>query len=327
MPHAIIDLGTNTFQLLIAEATEGGGFRTLREESRAAKIGKGGISDGVIAEEAIERALGVLRHYRGLTDAHGVPTERVRPLATSAVRNARNRDEFVQRVREATGFRVEVIDGDREATLIHRGVSLGTPLGSEISLVMDIGGGSVEFILCDARRIFYKRSFEIGGQRLTDRFVTADPMPPAQVGRLAGFLDEQLLPLTNSIHQYAPTALIGSAGSFETLYEMHFLRSTGQPVAPDWVTGSLPVADFYHFREKILTLDRAGRLALPGMVELRVDLIVAGVCLIDFVLRRYGIGAIRVSTYALKEGVLAEVLERNGNTDEAGLTGQHGENP
>lgn len=308
MPHAIIDLGTNTFQLLIAKATEGGGFRTLHEESRAAKIGKGGISDGFIAEEAIGRALGVLTHYRTLIDAHGVPPEAARPIATSAVRNARNREEFVSRVREATGFQIEVIDGDREAGLIHRGVSLGTPLNDSVSLIMDIGGGSVEFILCNKSRIFYKQSFEIGGQRLTDRFVTADPMPPVQVGRLADFLDEQLLPLTNAVHQYAPTALIGSAGSFETLYEMHVLREIGQPAPPDWVTGTLPVADFYHFREQILTRPRAERLALPGMVELRVDLIVAGVCLIDFVLRRYGIGAIQVSTYALKEGVLAEML-------------------
>lgn len=309
MPHAIVDLGTNTFQLLIAEATEGGGFRTLHEESRAAKIGKGGISDGIIAEEAIGRALNVLTHYRTLTDAHGVPSEHVRPIATSAVRNARNRDSFVKRVFEATGFQIEIIDGDREAGLIHRGVSLGTPLGSEVSLVMDIGGGSVEFILCDQRRIFYKRSFEIGGQRLTDRFVTADPIAPVQVGRLADFLEEQLLPLTNAVHQYAPTTLIGSAGSFETLYEMHVLRQTGQPAPPDWVTGTLPVTDFYRFRGEILTRNRAERLQLPGMVELRVDLIVAGVCLIDFVLRRYGIGRIQVSTYALKEGVLAEMLE------------------
>jgi len=308
MPHAIVDLGTNTFQLLIAEAAPEGGFRTLHEESRAAKIGKGGISDGFIAEEAIERALDVLTHYRTLTDAHGVPPEAVRPIATSAVRNARNREAFVRRVFEATGFQVEVIDGDREAGLIHRGVSLGTPLGAEVALIMDIGGGSVEFILCDRRRIFYKRSFEIGGQRLTDRFVTADPMPPVQVGRLADFLDEQLLPLTNAVHQYAPVTLIGSAGSFETLYEMHFLREHGQLAPPDRVTGTLPVAEFYHFREQILTRPRAERLHLPGMVELRVDLIVAGVCLIDFVLRRYGIRRIQVSTYALKEGALAEML-------------------
>lgn len=308
MLHAIVDLGTNTFQLLVAEASEDGGFRTVHEESRAAKIGQGGISDGFIAEEAISRALGVLTDYRKVTDAHGVPPERVRPIATSAVRNARNREEFVHRVFAATGFRVEVIDGDREAGLIHRGVSLGTPLGADVSMIMDIGGGSVEFILCDERRIFYKRSFEIGGQRLMDRFVTADPMPPAQVGRLADFLDESLLPLTNAVHQYAPTALIGSAGSFETLYEMHVLRETGHPAPPDWVTGTLPVVDFYRFREEILTRPRAERLLLPGMVELRVDLIVAGVCLIDFVLRRYGIRRIQVSTYALKEGALAEML-------------------
>ncbi len=310
MPHAVIDLGTNTFQLLIAEPTARG-FRTLHEESRAAKIGQGGISDGFITEEAIGRALDVLNAYRTRTDAHGVPPEQVRLLATSAVRNARNQAEFVQRVRETTGFRIEVIDGDREAGLIFRGVSLGTPLTEVTSLVMDIGGGSVEFILGNARRVFWKQSFEIGAQRLLDRFLTADPMPPAQVGRLADYLDEQLLPLTNAVHQYAPTALIGSAGSFETLYEMYFLEKNGQPIAPDWVSGELPVAAFHQLRGALLTRARAERLALPGMIELRVDMIVVGVCLIDFVLKRYGIDRIQVSTYALKEGVLAEMLNES----------------
>ncbi|MCY7352691.1 MAG: phosphatase, partial [Cytophagaceae bacterium] len=215
MPYAIIDLGTNTFQLLIAEPADGG-FKTLHEESRAAKIGKGGISDGRIAEEAIERALTVLKHFRTLTDAHGVAPEHVRPTATSAVRNARNQAEFVQRVREATDFRVEIIDGAEEAGLIYEGVRLGTPLNNAVSLIMDIGGGSVEFILCNQARIFWKRSFEIGGQRLMDRFMGFDPIAPGQVGRLYEYLDEQLLPLTNAIHQYAATELIGSAGSFET---------------------------------------------------------------------------------------------------------------
>jgi exopolyphosphatase/guanosine-5'-triphosphate,3'-diphosphate pyrophosphatase len=307
MPLAIIDLGTNTFQILIAEPTPTG-FRALHEESRAAKIGKGGISDGFITEAAIGRALDVLTHYRALTDAHGVPPDRVRPIATSAVRNARNRDEFAGRVLETTGFRLQIIDGPREAELIYRGVRLGTPLGAYTSLVMDIGGGSVEFILGNDQRIFWKQSFEIGAQRLLDRFVTADPIPPAQVGRLRDFLDDQLLPLTNAVHQYAPTGLVGSAGSFETLYEMFFLEKNGQPVPADWISGELPVAAFERLRGQLLTLPRAERLALPGMIELRVDLIVVGVCLIDFVLRRYGIDRIRVSTYALKEGVLAEML-------------------
>lgn len=311
MTHAIIDLGTNTFQLLLAEVTADG-FRTLHDESRAAKIGQGGISSGIITEAGIERAVQVLTYFRTLTDTHGVPPERVRPIATSAVRNARNREGFVQRVREATGFVVEVIDGAEEAGLIYEGIRLGTPLTEAISLLMDIGGGSVEFILANQNRVFWKQSFEIGGQRLMDRFLTADPMPPAQISRLADYLDEQLLPLTNAIHQYAPVELIGSAGSFETLVEMQHWQQTGQGPAENWVTDELRVEEFYRLRQQLLTHDRAGRLALPGMIELRVEMIVMGVCLIDFVLKRYSIHRMRVSTYALKEGALSKIMSGEG---------------
>lgn len=308
MPYAIIDLGTNTFQLLIVERTDGG-FCTLHEESRAAKIGKGGISDGRITGKAIERALTVLTAFRVLTDAHGIPPEQVRPVATSAVRNARNGAEFVQRVREATDFRVEVIDGAEEAGLIYEGVRLGTPLTNTVSLIMDIGGGSVEFILCNQARIFWKQSFEIGGQRLMDRFMAEDPIAPVQVGRLHDYLAEQLLPLTNAIHQYAPTELIGSAGSFETLVDLSFWRRFGHAAPSDWISEPLPLDDFYRSRELLLSLPRAERLTMPGMIELRVDMIVVGVCLIDFVLKAYRLDHIRVSTYALKEGVLAKLLK------------------
>ncbi|MCY7349454.1 MAG: phosphatase, partial [Cytophagaceae bacterium] len=117
-------------------------------------------------------------------------------------------------------------------------------------------------------------------------------------------------PLTNAIHQYAPTELIGSAGSFETLIDLSFWRRFGHAAPSDLVSEPLPVDDFYRSRELLLTLPRAERLTLPGMIELRADMIVVGVCLIDFVLKKCGLDQIRVSTYALKEGVLAKILEK-----------------
>lgn len=304
---AVLDLGTNTFQLLIAERTETG-FRIHHDESTAAKIGRGGISQGLIAQEAFGRAERALLHLRQRTDRYGIPPETIEAFATSAVRNARNGAEFVEAMRVATDIRIQVIDGDEEAGLIYEGVRLGTELGTEPALIMDIGGGSVEFILGNRERIFWKRSFEIGGQRLMDQFMGTDPISPAAVRQLDGYLAEQLVPLTNAIHQYAPGVLIGSAGSFETLNDLHWMRTRGYLPDPEQASFELPLESFYPSYELLLTRDRAERLALPGMIDLRVDMIVVGACLIAHVVKAYQIPRVQVSTYALKEGVLARTL-------------------
>ena len=303
MPIAIIDLGTNTFQLLIAQIHEKT-FKVLHEESKAAKIGKGGISDGFISEEAVERALLILKKYQETAQSFEITPAEIIAIATSAVRNANNKEEFCQRVLQETGISIQVIDGEREAHLIYEGVKLSTPIGKNPAMIMDIGGGSVEFIIGNEDRIFWKQSFEIGGQRLMDKFMTTDPISPKSIMSLYAYLEQQLLPLTNAVHQYAPETLIGSAGSFETLIDIFYQKSKNRFPSPEEVTFDLPKAAFYDAFQQIMTKNRAERMVIKGMIELRVEMIVVGVCLIDFVLKKYEIEAIKVSNYALKEGVL-----------------------
>ncbi len=304
---AIIDLGTNTFQLLIIEQ-DGQNFKTIHEESYAAKIGMGGISLGIITEEGIQRGVKALKYFQQVFEKEGVTNENVLATATSAVRNAKNGDEFCERVLAETGIKINVISGEEEATLIYEGVKLGMDIGIEPSMIMDIGGGSVEFIICDKNRIMYKQSFEIGGQRLMDKFMTIDPISPRSVGALRDYLEEQLLPLTNAVHQYAPVCLIGSAGSFETLIDLFYMKNYGQLPSPEQISFDLPISEFYDSFLKLVSENHDKRMALAGMKELRVDMIVVGVCLIDFVLKCFDIQQIKVSNYALKEGVLSRVL-------------------
>ena len=206
--------------------------------------------------------------------------------------------------RSKTGITIRVIDGAQEAEYIYRGVREAVALGEEPALIMDIGGGSVEFIIGSQNRIFWKQSFEIGGQRLMEKFMRTDPLAEAERRRLYAYFDEQLIPLANAVHQYAPTAVVGSSGSFDTLVAMDFLHRTG--FLPDRAQTSfeLPLAEFYRSFEILLSHNHDERLAIPGMVPLRVDMIVVASCLIDYVLRTHGIQQIKVSTYALKEGVL-----------------------
>ncbi|MGV3558154.1 Ppx/GppA phosphatase family protein [Larkinella arboricola] len=309
MKQAVIDLGTNTFHLMI---TDGG--QTLFRESRPAKIGKAGINQGIITEEATERALVVLWYFRDVLNQHQVPVEQAVAIGTSAIRNAGNQTEFIDRVRQETGIRIRSISGDEEAGYIYAGVRAAGTLDDQMALVVDIGGGSVEFILCTQQRIYWKQSFEIGGQRLLERFMETDPISPSAISRMNRYFQEQLLPLTNAIHQYPPVVMVGSSGSFDTLIDMLFVQEKGHWPAEDQTASELPLDAFYRFYELLLTRNHDERMQLPGMIELRVDMIVVGVCLIDYLLRTYGIRQIRVSTYSLKEGVLADGLpDKNGS--------------
>ncbi|GAB3022255.1 Ppx/GppA phosphatase family protein [Spirosoma pulveris] len=306
MKQAIIDLGTNTFHLLIAEKTDTG-YTTLFRESRPAKIGQAGINQGIITEAGIERALVVLTYFRQVLDQYAVAPDQVIATGTSAIRVARNQQEFIDRVRVATGIPIRVISGEQEAEYIYKGVRAAGALNETTALVMDIGGGSVEFILGNQTRIFWKQSFEIGGQRLRERFMSTDPIGPGSIRQLHNYFQEQLLPLANAIHQYEPTVLVGSSGSFDTLVDMWFMHEQGHLPDPQQAAFTLPVTEFYRAYELLITRNHEERMQIPGMIELRVDMIVVAVCLIDFVLKTHGISQIRTSTYSLKEGVLASL--------------------
>lgn len=303
MRTAIIDLGTNTFHLLIVEGSE-----TLFKSSIPAKIGMGGISQGMISEEGIQRALVVLKNFRETIDSQSVSLENVFATGTSAIRNAGNKEEFIERVLDETGIKIQVISGDEEAELIALGVkqAMKTP---ETSMIMDIGGGSVEFIICNDEKIFWKQSFEIGGQRLMDKFMKSDPISMRSVQMMDDFFREKLLPLANACHQYAPKVLIGSSGSFDTLIDMQYMKEKGQLPANNEVAFEYSLPEFYWAYDELIFKNHTERMQVLGMIELRADMIVVAMCLIRFIIQTLEIQRIRVSSYALKEGIMAKALK------------------
>lgn len=303
----IIDLGTNTFHLLIVEKN-GQDIITLFHESKPARIGLGGINKQLITDEAVGRALDVLHLFRSKLDEFAVPHENTSAFGTSAIRNAANKAEFCETILKETNIPITIIDGNLEAEYIYKGVRLGTKLGTVPSLIMDIGGGSVEFIIGNENQIFWKQSFEIGGQRLMEKFMKNDPLAEGSKKKLYNYLDEQLIPLANAVHQYAPEKLVGSSGTFDTLIDIDFQYRTNQWRPKDQTDFSLPIEEFYRAYSLILSGNHAERMAIPGMIALRVDMIVVAVCLVDYVLRSHNIQQIQVSNYALKEGVLASLI-------------------
>ncbi len=303
---AVIDLGTNTFHILIAKVTPNQSYQITERLRLPVMIGKGGINEGLITEEGQERALAALRQFADLIEERGI--KRVRATATSAFRNARNGAEFGQRIREETGIVVDIIDGQQEAEYIFRGVQEALSLDEAPVLIMDIGGGSVEFIMSSSGQIRWKQSFEIGAQRLLDRFDIQDPISEANRQELTAYFHETLADLLEAGKRWQPVTLVGASGTFETLCDIHAYRHH-LAVSSDACELPMSADSFSGILQELLAKNRAERLAISGMVEMRVDMIVVAAWLIQFVLSTLNIEALRVSAYALKEGVLQDLIK------------------
>ncbi|MEQ9439458.1 MAG: phosphatase [Cyclobacteriaceae bacterium] len=306
---ATIDLGTNTFHLLVAELQKENTFQVIHHERIPVMIGRGGINQGVITPEAQERALEALHHFRAQLQSLAIPLENVHCTATSAFRNAKNGQEFAQKILEETDIIVDIIPGDQEAEFIYYGVREAVSLGEQNALIMDIGGGSVEFILCNQNKILWKHSFEIGAQRLLDRFDIQDPISQDNIQALKHYFSETLTPLAAIVAQYHPQTLVGASGTFDTLSDIHVLENK-LTIAEGATELPLTYSAFQKMLEEFSQKTRQERLIIPGMIDMRVDMIVVASWLIRFVLEEYQILDIRISSYALKEGLLVELAKR-----------------
>ncbi|HZY82527.1 MAG TPA: exopolyphosphatase [Cyclobacteriaceae bacterium] len=300
---AIIDMGTNTFHLLVAEISSKP--KILVREREAVKVGKGGINKNMITDEGFARALNTIGKFKTIIDQYSV--RKTLAFGTSAIRNAANGHELIDAIRSKTGIEARIIDGEEEADLIYRGVRAALDLGQENSMIVDIGGGSVEFIIGNATGVQWKHSFEIGGQRLLEEFQKFDPIGKEDITNLERFLDQQLDPLKQQLKKYGPATMVGVSGTFDTLSEMFCMRNN-LPYYPDDSETPFDINAFPSIYNDLLTHDRAGRLALPGMIEMRVDMIVVACVLVNFLVHLHDFKNIRVSSYSLKEGVLASLL-------------------
>lgn len=307
---AIIDMGTNTFHLLIAESDKKG-YHIIQRDRLAVKIGKDGINHGFITEEGIQRALLAMQSFKNTLDQQGVT--RTYAFGTSALRNARNSNEVINRIKSITGIDSTIISGDQEAEYIYMGVKAAMEI-EEASLIMDIGGGSVEFIIGDNDKIWWKQSIEIGAQRLLEEFQKNDPITSAEIASLDQYFAKELIPLMEVLQLYKPSILIGSSGTFDTLSDIFCLRHDIHK-SPEEIETPLSLEGFYEIYNDLVKKDRAERMLIPGMIEMRVDMIVVASCLIRYILSRHTFNRIRVSTYALKEGVLSTIISELINKD------------
>ena len=304
MTTAIIDLGTNTFNLLVFQRSQAG-LRILHSEELPVFLGKGGIEKGVIAADALVRGMKALTAHKATAASYGAVE--IRGFGTSALRNARNGNEFVQCALAELGIVITIIPGGEEADLILEGVRQAVPFGKQPSLVMDIGGGSIEFILATDKALMWKRSFELGVTRLRERIPISDPITVEEEARIAAHLDDRLEALYAVVERQEPHVLVGSAGSFDTLARI-IAAEEGITLSTEATTLPFSALQFDAIKDRLLRMTREQRLLVPGLPEHRVDSLPYALVAIDRVLLAGGIRDLAWSKYALKEGAAARIV-------------------
>lgn len=309
MRIAIIDMGTNTFNLLIAELHSQNGFSIIHHSKLGVMLGKGGINSKIITEKAYSRGMNAIGAHYDVIKQHQVTVAKA--FATSAIRTASNGKTLVDEIISKYNIEVEIIDGDREAELIYKGVSASMNIGEQRILVMDIGGGSNEFIICDGSRIYWKQSFPLGMSRLIERFSPSDPITGTETAAIECFLDEKLIPLWNAITTFKPSLLVGSSGSFDTYRNILFYGKDNMQNARN-----IDLSDYHELHHLFLKSTLQQRLQIKGMDELRAEMIVLASILTNLVLNRSGILKVMQSNFALKEGAVVEIAGNHLNNQE-----------
>lgn len=304
---AAIDIGTNSMHLVVARLADHGGFEMLTSEKDMVRLGQGGGEMKTLAPDAIERSIAALARLKEVAGSFGDVD--IAAVATSAVREATNKHEFLDRARDEVDVDVEVISGFEEARLIHLGVLQALPVFDRRLLVIDIGGGSTEFCVGKGGQVLEARSMKLGAIRLTERFFgkIADPAHDGSVERrhvkeCRRYVRSALAPVAHELGGHQPEVVVGSSGTASTLATMALARRGEKPRQ---LNGSTFIADeLKDLVRELTSRTTAERIELAGLDEKRVDIIVAGAILLDEIFRAFGIEEMTISDYALREGVL-----------------------
>lgn len=306
MKIGIIDLGTNTFNILIAEIEEGKSFDVLLNTKSPVMLGSEGINEGYISDKAFTRAYAVLRDFKQLIDQF--KCDKVVAFGTSAIRSASNSDNFINKIKQDFGIEIETISGDKEATYIYQGVSQAVEFTDENYLILDIGGGSNEFIIANKNGVLWQHSFALGGARLLDKINPSDPITQNEIDLLNLYLNKELTILVDALKKYKVTQLVGSSGAFDSFAKILHRKKFNEPMPVSVLSNVITLNEFKTIYNEIIPTQRIERLMILGLESVRVDTIVMSVLFTEYTLKLSGVKGIIQSSYSLKEGVAANFI-------------------
>ncbi|MFC2104684.1 phosphatase [Bacteroidota bacterium] len=307
MRIAIIDMGTNTFNLLIVEASDNNQYKILFKDKAGVKLGKDGINKKIITPEAFDRGLsGIEKHLKTIKSYNA---DKIIATATSGVRSTDNGEEFVRSIENKFGLKVQIISGNEEAQLIYRGVKQAVKFNNENVLILDIGGGSNEFIIANSKGLLWKHSFNLGMARLLDMFEPSDPITAEEIKKVEEHIDSELDKLYDAIKKYRPEKLIGCSGTFDSFRAMIIARNGGIPEEIK-KSDSYPInlKDYALLHEDLLKSTLEERYKMEGLEPVRVEMIVLASIFVNFIIKKFKIESLTQSAFAIKEGMVDKIL-------------------
>lgn len=302
MRVAVIDLGTNTCNLLVAEVIKPG-FKILHQSKQLVRLGDRKIKSNQISPEATRRVALALSEQKKIIEKFHVKKTCV--IATSAVREACNKIEFLDKTSNESGWIIKVVSGEKEAELIFKGVLLAVENMEKPSVILDIGGGSNELILAHKGEMLWKESQPTGMARVITQISLSDPLKPEDYVLLKNFFEARHNNAFKQCRYHNVKTLVGCSGAFDTIADIIDQVNPGEKQRKKQ---EIRLQDFWNVYRLITESNHKQRLKIKGMDKVRVDLIVPAMVFIGQLIGETGINEIVQTDFALREGVLYDIL-------------------
>jgi exopolyphosphatase/guanosine-5'-triphosphate,3'-diphosphate pyrophosphatase len=308
---AAIDVGSNSLHMVIAQADPDGAITTLWRMKEMVGLGRISFPSRRLSAEAMDRAIATLKRFQEAAQRR--QCEKILAVATSAVREAENGGDFLERVRRELGLNMRVVSARDEAKLIYLGVRHAVELKATPTFMLDIGGGSVEFIVADKTRALMLESRKLGATRMTAKYIKSDPPSPADLKSLLAQYDRELAPLCEQINALKPVEALGTSGTLENLAAMcnALFGGNGRHNGNGHHAGVLERDQLQKLVSKLLESTSIERAGYKGLDDQRKDQVIAGAMLVNELFKRLNLDRITVCKSALREGMLVDYLSRH----------------
>jgi exopolyphosphatase/guanosine-5'-triphosphate,3'-diphosphate pyrophosphatase len=309
--YAAIDIGSNSTRLAVAEVNPGEPWKMLATDREVTRLGTSVFTEGAISKEAMELLIRTLSRFAATY--HRLGATGVRAVATSAVRDARNQQDFLFRASQAAGAPVEIISGLEESRLINAGVHATWPLPEERVLIIDIGGGSAEVIVSDGGKLESGISRPLGAVRLKEMFLQGDPPAREQLERLYAYINEKLAPAMKrtGLGRF-DRAIATSSTAAAVISALNKIPRKDRDRADRLSATTADIGDLENFLAKS---NLAARRKVPGIGPRRAEIIVAGISVLHRILKAYGQTEVFYSTAGVRDGIIADLAERRSGSD------------
>ncbi len=305
--YAAIDVGTNSFHLIIANVDSRGLLNIILREKEVVRLGESGSDIKYLSEEAVERGVRVLKRFAEIARSKKAT---IRAVATSAVREAQNQDEFIRKVKEEAGIDIEIASGFEEGRLIYLGAIHSLPIVNRKAFVIDIGGGSTETIIGYNGKIEYIHSEKLGAIRITKRFGLEDEIDSKKIEEAREYIRGVWAPIFEKINNYPYDILVGTAGTILNLAVIS--KAIKNEPIPEIINGMVVKKnDLFKAIKKVIKAKSLNeRKEIPGIDPNRADIIVGGALILEYALENSRTDSLIISSFALREGILYDTLEK-----------------